>query len=216
MRDAYDTVAASYARLLPDLGAEAPLERGMIAQFCVSLPPGPLPVLDAGCGTGRLFPELRELGVEEVIGVDMSEAMIMQARRAYPDVVTQVADLRQLSLGDGRVRGVISWYSLIHHTAAEVADALAEAHRVLTASGSILIGFHAGAGTRVAERAYGHDVSLTVTLHEVRDIVRLLERAGFDIVATAERAAVGRERGPQGFVLARRRSPWDVPASTRG
>ena len=52
-------------------------------------------VLDLGCGTGALARELRKLGASAVIGVDLSERMLEQARARTPDqhIVFQRADL---------------------------------------------------------------------------------------------------------------------------
>lgn len=36
-------------------------------------------VLDAGCGTGELFPQLLEMGASEIVGVDISPKMIAYA-----------------------------------------------------------------------------------------------------------------------------------------
>jgi len=52
-------------------------------------------VLDLGCGTGALARELRKLGAREVLGVDLSERMLAEARTRTPDaqIVFQRADL---------------------------------------------------------------------------------------------------------------------------
>lgn len=51
----YDTVAADYARLLPDLRAEAALDQAMLARFAeLTSVVGRGHVADLGCGTGRI------------------------------------------------------------------------------------------------------------------------------------------------------------------
>jgi SAM-dependent methyltransferase len=54
-----------------------------------------LRVLDLGCGTGALARELRKLGAREVVGIDLSERMLAEARARTPDqhIVFQRADL---------------------------------------------------------------------------------------------------------------------------
>lgn len=204
IRRLHDTVAPTYAQVLPDTRAEAPLDLGILQHFIESVPDGDLPVLDAGCGAGRMLRHLSSRGVSDLIGVDLSPQMIAHARTSNPRVSLEVADLRALPLPDASVKGILCWYAAIHSPTADVALMLHEAARVLGAGGSILLGFQAGTGERVIERAYGHDVSLRRHLHEVDTIVALLGDAGFDIIATAERATVGREQDRQGFVLARR------------
>lgn len=58
----------------------------------------PAAVLDAGCGTGRVAIELARRGVE-VVGVDVSDAMLSTARRLAPGVTWVLADLTELNLG---------------------------------------------------------------------------------------------------------------------
>ncbi len=50
-------------------------------------------VLDLGCGSGHLAHEIAEAGAE-VIGIDRSQSMIVQAKAAYPEMDFRVADAR--------------------------------------------------------------------------------------------------------------------------
>ncbi len=68
----YDTVADSYAALLPDTSYEAPLDLGVLDHFLDLLPESDAPVLDAGCGAGRMLGHLAARGVAPVDGVDLS------------------------------------------------------------------------------------------------------------------------------------------------
>ncbi|MFR9798509.1 class I SAM-dependent methyltransferase [Streptomyces sp. MS06] len=52
-------------------------------------------VLDVGCGTGQLLRRARELGHRgRLVGLDPAAAMLVQARRAEPDVEWVLGDLR--------------------------------------------------------------------------------------------------------------------------
>lgn len=53
-------------------------------------------VLDLGCGTGDLAYELHTMGIN-VIGVDKSENMIIQARNKYPQIEFDVRDATELA-----------------------------------------------------------------------------------------------------------------------
>jgi SAM-dependent methyltransferase len=66
------------------------------ASFVRSL--GPISVLDAGCGTGRVAIELARHGAT-VVGVDVDPSMIGEARRRAPELAWVEADLAALALG---------------------------------------------------------------------------------------------------------------------
>jgi ubiquinone/menaquinone biosynthesis C-methylase UbiE len=204
-RHLYDTVAATYAEVLPDTRYEAALDLGMVDHFIACLPDSELPVLDAGCGTGRMLDHLSARGIRNLVGCDLSPEMLAYARAGHPAVALEVADLRELPYADASIRAIFCWYAIIHSTKSEVAAIFDEARRVLAPGGTLLLGFQAGTGEREVERAYGHDVTLHGVLHETHEIAHLLSDAGFDVTATARRASVGLERHGQGFVLARRR-----------
>ena len=53
-------------------------------------------VLDAGCGTGQLTARIAESGAD-VVGVDNSAEMVDTARRNYPELQFEVADVRDLT-----------------------------------------------------------------------------------------------------------------------
>jgi 2-polyprenyl-3-methyl-5-hydroxy-6-metoxy-1,4-benzoquinol methylase len=58
----------------------------------------PRSVLDAGCGTGRVAIELAVRGVE-VVGADVNESMLVEARRKAPQLQWVRSDLADLDLG---------------------------------------------------------------------------------------------------------------------
>lgn len=65
------------------------------------------PILDYGCGQGRLCAELAQHGYQDVLGVDFSEGMIQQARQQHPGLRFQVVDGRSIPLADDSVAAVL-------------------------------------------------------------------------------------------------------------
>lgn len=59
----------------------------------------PRSMLDVACGTGRHALAFQAAGIEEVTGVDRSEAMLRVARERAPDVDLAEADFRTFDLG---------------------------------------------------------------------------------------------------------------------
>ncbi len=56
------------------------------------------PVLELGCGTGRIAAAIRDAGVR-IEGLDLSEAMLDQARAKYPKMVWYKGDMCDFDLG---------------------------------------------------------------------------------------------------------------------
>jgi len=66
-------------------------------------------VLDAACGTGAVAQQLVARG-HEVVGIDISEAMISRARKAVPPARFLLGDITNIPLPDGEVDHVVcSW-----------------------------------------------------------------------------------------------------------
>ncbi len=204
VRSTYDVVADSYASLLPDAGFEAPTDRGMIDAFVRHVTEGPArPVVDAGCGTGRMTRLLASLGVA-VSGIDLSAGMIAVARRTSPGIPFEVAELSELPYADTQLGGVFAWYSIIHTPPEDLPRIFAEFFRVLAPGGHALLGFQVGEGRRHLSRAYGHDVSLETHLFTPELIAGHLTGAGFTVTAQMTRQGRAHEKTPQAVILARR------------
>lgn len=94
---------ADYDRRFQDLasaGMDMHGEAALVASF------SPSTVLDAGCGTGRVAIELNRRG-HAVIGVDLDEAMLDQARAKAPDLIWVRGDLADPGLDFGQSFDVI-------------------------------------------------------------------------------------------------------------
>ena len=93
-----DDYAATYAqrfRAMADRGEDVHGE----AAFVADLVPAPARSLDAGCGTGRVAVRLPQLGYD-VVGVDVDDAMLDQARAAAPGLDWRMEDLASFDLGE--------------------------------------------------------------------------------------------------------------------
>lgn len=204
VRSAYDVVAESYARLLPDASFEAPEDRGMINAFATRvLERNARSVVDAGCGSGRMTRLLSSLGVD-TSGIDLSAGMIDVARRTCPGLGFEVAELGKRPYADMQLGGVFAWYSIIHSAPHELPGIFAEFFRVLAPGGYALISFQVGEGPRHISRAYGHDVSMDAEFFAAAAVIRDLARSGFNMVAQMSREPGPREKSPQAVLLAQR------------
>jgi SAM-dependent methyltransferase len=206
-RDGYDVVASDYARLLPDTRYEAAPDLAMVDHFVTGLvaTSATARVLDAGCGTGRMIGHLQTRGPSlEVVGADLSSAMVSQARAAHPGRQIDVADLNDLPYDGESFDGVLAWYSIIHTPPHALGPVLGELTRVLRPRGALLLGYQAGTGDRRLDRPYGHDVELHAFLHHTPYVRSALESAGLAVATVLDRGARPGEPYAQGFVIATR------------
>src|SRR3954447_25914601 len=96
--DAYDAAAELYAEFARDALDGQPLDRAVLAAFAELVrTTAPGLVAEQGCGPGQTTAHLRNLGLD-VLGVDVSPAMIALARAAYPGLRFEVSDMRRTNL----------------------------------------------------------------------------------------------------------------------
>ena len=177
VRSSYDAIANRYAEHLADELSGLPFERWLLDRV-VEHAAG-RPVVEVGSGPGHVTAYLAERGAD-AMGIDLSPAMVSEARRRFPEGTYEVGDLRRLgrpatSAGWGAVLG---WYSLIHLAASELPDAVAALARPLVPGGWLVLALQAGAEVRHLEEWFGHEVDLDFVQHDPAPVVALVEAAG--------------------------------------
>jgi SAM-dependent methyltransferase len=216
VRASYDTVAAAYLATVPAPADLDPLSRAVLDAFAETVRAAGLgPLADLGCGPGLLTAYLAGAGLP-VLGVDLSPRMVALARGAFPELPLAVGSMTALGIADGRLGGVLAYYST-HHTPPELLPAVyAEFHRVLAPGGRLMLSGHVGHGERVRPAsAYGGlPVSYETHLLPADRIAELLDGAGFIVTARlSEPAGEGRKRAAS-TVLATK--PATKPAAESG
>jgi ubiquinone/menaquinone biosynthesis C-methylase UbiE len=106
-------------------------------------------ILDVGCGTGIFATRMHDVLGAEVVGCDLSEQMLAQARERSTAVEWARGDVTQLPVGDSGVDAVVCteafhWF--------DQPAALAEFHRALRPDGLLLIAMinpRTGIGSRL-------------------------------------------------------------------
>ena len=129
--EGYDGWAASYDG--EDNGC-FPLRDDLLGPLLAALPRGR--VLDAACGTGAVSAQLVALG-HDVVGVDVSERMLVRARGAVPEVRFEIGELTSLPLPDDDVDHVVCSLALTHLE--DLRPFFAEAARVMRPGGHLVV-----------------------------------------------------------------------------
>lgn len=216
-RAAYDTVAVSYARLLAGALAASPHERAALACYAELLRDqtreaddgaGRRPrVVEVGCGPGRITGHLAGLGLD-VSGIDLSPAMVAEARRRRPRLEFTVGSMTALDLPAASLDGLVAWYSVIHVPPSRHRGVYAGFRRVLRPGGLLLLGFQVGQERRRIEEGYGH-TGLALDAYRLRPerVEQDLAACGFALVTRTVREPVGAEKNQQAYLVARALEP---------
>lgn len=201
-RRSYDAVAPHYVELLRDVLDARPFEQAVLALFAERVRKVGGPVVDLGCGPGRLTAHLNRLGVD-AFGVDLSPVMIEIARREHPGLRFEVGSMTELDMPDACVGGALLWFSLVHVPDPEVPVVLAHVRRMLRPGGVALVAFHRGEGTILKTEGYGgHPMHVHVYRRRLDQVAAGLQVAG--LVADTRIAHDPEPEISGGFVFARR------------
>ena len=142
-------------------------------------------VLDVGCGAGYFCMETLKRGAARVVGVDISEAMLTQARRHCPSAEYVCSDKANLTPDVGTFDVIICALVLGHskdsHVALEKLNAFLKAEGVL-----ILTDFHPALTQRNSKRTFldaatGKTFEIKHYLHALPDVIGWLNRAQLSI-----------------------------------
>ncbi|MET0398137.1 MAG: class I SAM-dependent methyltransferase [Longimicrobiaceae bacterium] len=185
VRASYDRVAGEYARRIAGELAHKPLDRELLDRFAGRVR-GAGSVADLGCGPGHVARYLADRGVD-AFGLDLSPAMVEQARELQPGVPFRVGDVTALDAPDGEWAGAVAYYSLIHLPRGIVAAALREVARALRPGAPLLVAFHVGDETRRMDEWWGHPVRLDFVFFGVDEMAGWLREAGFAVEDATER-----------------------------
>jgi SAM-dependent methyltransferase len=212
-RASYDTVAVSYAGQVRDALDGAPYLRAALALFADMVRAGGGgPVADVGCGPGHVTARLHELGVD-AFGIDLSPVMIDVARRDHPCLRFEVGSMTDLDLPDASVAGLLAFWSLVHIPDDAVPGVFGHFRRVLRPAALLLLGFHAGDGSRLKTQGYGgHPMKVYVHRRQPGRVADLLRAAGLTVEA---QLLIGPDDSVPAAVLFARRLPGIGPESVR-
>jgi ubiquinone/menaquinone biosynthesis C-methylase UbiE len=206
VRHAYDTVAGEYHTRFADELARKPFDRAWLDRFAVDVGSNGR-VVEVGCGDGHVAAYLAARGLS-VEGLDLSNEMVLVAKRAYPTLRFSVGDVRALLFDDGSVDAIVAFYSIVNLEACDCLDAFGEFARVLQAGGLVTLAFHIGDERLRMENWWETTASLDFHLHPLERVREQLCQTGFDILRCEERGPYAPDVEAQtqrGYIVARTR-----------
>jgi 2-polyprenyl-3-methyl-5-hydroxy-6-metoxy-1,4-benzoquinol methylase len=113
-----------------------------------------------------------------VVGVDLSRAMLEQARTRVGGPLVQM-DMRQLALRPGGFHGAWCSAALLHLPQADAPAVLARIAALLVPGAPLFLSLQGGAGETWEHAAYGHAVDRFFARYSADEVLTMLSDAGF-------------------------------------
>jgi len=185
IREDYDKLAQEYTRRIYDELRHKPLDRTLLDRFADAVK-GQGDACDMGCGPGQVARYLHEKGVS-ASGLDLSPAMVHQARELNPGIPFREGDMLHLEIPGESLAGITAFYAIVNIPARHHQAIFAEMMRVLQPDGLLLLAFHVGNKLIQEKELWGHKISMDFFLLPTDGVRRDLEAAGFAIEEIIER-----------------------------
>jgi diadenosine tetraphosphate (Ap4A) HIT family hydrolase len=192
---AYDACAAAYSeKWFQSRAMESALGRFL------SMVPARSGVLDLGCGSGRDVRFLLDRGVE-VVGIDLSLAMLAEASRRVPQGVFRRMNIREPAYPPGTVGGLWNCASWHHLSRSDAARALGKYFELLIPGGVLGLSTREGSGDLV------DGSGRFFAMYERSQLTDMLTGAGFriafeSVTAATDESGANPKKGAWLFIIA--------------
>ena len=185
VRNSYDSVAAEYVRRIYDELRHKPLDRQLLDQFAADVR-GKGTVCDLGCGPGHVASFLHNCGLD-VLGVDLSPAMLAHARQLNPNIEFHEQNILSLNVPENSYAGIAAFYAIVNFPPTDLPAVAAEIFRVLIPGGLLLLTFHIGDTINHLDEWWQTKVDIDFYFFTVEQVTTPLRSAGFHIEQVLER-----------------------------
>ena len=182
----YNATAESYAAARIDELSKKHLDSLILKEFA-ALNKDKGTCADFGCGPGQTTKFLYDLGVKDIIGLDISPGMVNTAQRLFPNIRFEIGNLLALSYDANYFASALAFYSIVNFDYDHVGIAFKEVNRVLKKNGLFLFSFHVGEQTVHFDKANDIDVDIDMYFFQTNVILELLRDNKFRIIDAVER-----------------------------
>jgi ubiquinone/menaquinone biosynthesis C-methylase UbiE len=193
---AYDAVAEGYA----ENAFAKQWMRGYVEDFCTWVGT-PAKVLDLGCGPGHDVALLVARGFE-VVGIDVSEKMVKEARKRVPTATFVQGDFRTMDFESETFDAVWSVGSLHHVAKTDLQAVLVKVYQYLKSGGAMFVSMASGEGEKLIAReqiGVGKIVEKFWSYWQPEGFARELARAGFWVVKQTHTETMRKQELPEGM-----------------
>lgn len=145
------------------------------------------PILEAGCGAGRLLRYFHDRGYD-IVGIDFIDLAIVKLLAVDPTINVRTGDISELEFPDASFKYVLA-FGLFHNLEKNLDQAISETLRVLVRGGKLVASFRAdNIQTGLTDLLAKHRSRMrlrtgSAEFHKLnlsrREFVALFEKAGF-------------------------------------
>lgn len=140
----YKDNKAYWTKRWSDVPADKPMENQNVyprkyAELTIRDNDGP--ILEAGCGNGRILRFYHNQGYE-IIGFDFIEVAINKLKEIDPTLCVEVGDITKLRFENDSFKYLLA-FGLYHNLENGLEDAISESHRILKNNGKVCASFRA-------------------------------------------------------------------------
>jgi ubiquinone/menaquinone biosynthesis C-methylase UbiE len=171
----YNQIAADYAAEAETRPQE--IERN---EFIAMLPPNGS-ILDVGCGSGKETAFFMSQGFK-VIGIDLSEALLAEAKKIHSELTVRLMDMRKLDFPDQTFDGVWANASILHLDRIDVLPTIKEFTRVLKKGGICYVFVKEGQGETLKAEEKSLGKLRFFTYFSLEEIEKYFKSAGLNII----------------------------------
>lgn len=146
MRVTYRPLAVKdyWAKRWADIPADKPMENRSVyplrySELTIKRNDGP--ILEAGCGAGRILRYYHDRGYD-IVGIDYIDVAVNKLREIDPTLKAEIGDVTNLNFKDGSFKYVLA-FGLYHNLQHDLDKAVAETWRVMQKGGRVCASFRA-------------------------------------------------------------------------
>ncbi|MDD2758410.1 MAG: class I SAM-dependent methyltransferase [Patescibacteria group bacterium] len=138
-------------------------------------------ILDAGCGAGHDSVLFVSKGFD-VIGIDLSEKMLREAKKKLPSAIFKKMDIRKLFFPRNYFTGIWMSASFLHIPKIYSQQTLIEMHRVLKSGGLLYINAEKGADEKIILKKEYSNKPRLISFYYSTELRKKIAKAGFKII----------------------------------
>ena len=203
--DCYNKTAGAYAEALYHELDGKPLDRLLLQRFAADNK-GKGKVADLGCGTGQTTAFLHQAGLTDIVGIDLSPNMIIEAQKRASNIDFDVGDMLDLAYEEGHFAAIVAFYAIVHFEYDELERAFKEIHRVTQSGGQFFFSFHAEEQTIHKTDFFDHEVDVNFYCFDMDKVLDLLGQCGWTVTEAMLRYPYEGKEYPsrRGYVLCKK------------